>query len=368
MGLTNYPCGITSFGIPVVPDISWGIGLGEIFWVVQAKTSSNLWYEKIRQMVSDEKILTSLTDANTNCTSGQSDTVFVTPGLYTTTAQTNLTKNNINYIGTGGPNNLITAAATIASRDMHNVTIYCDTAAVPWTVKVTGYRNNFYGMDFVNTGAAATNLGALRVGGITTNTAYGNYFKRCTFHGCMDTAQNTINNCSLDIGSGASNYMFEECIIGQNTFGGDRAVAYQGHLHYGGTIDSGAAGGAGPQNGIFRDCLFLSRSAGTITVPMVRVGGGTGAPTGDEAMDRVHWFIRCTFENWMAAAAANQTTVFDDNSVSWHQVGIVDCSAHNYAEWRIVRPGQNPLGSLMYSVNMPVTNVANAGICVEPTS
>jgi len=223
-------------------------------------------------------------------------------------------------------------------------------------------------MDFVNSGAAATNLGAVRVGGITTNTAYGNYFRRCTFHGCMDTAQNTINNCSLDIGSGASNYMFEECIIGQNTFGGDRAVAYQGHLHYGGRTDSGADAGVGPQNGIFRDCLFLSRSAGTITVPMVRIGSGTGAPTSDEAMDRVHWFIRCTFQNYMAAAAANQTTVFDDNSLSWHQVGIVDCSAHNYAEWRIVRAGQNPLGSLMYSVNMPVTNVANAGICVEPTS
>jgi len=370
MPLTHFPHGI---GTPIVVPggggiISTGIGIGDIKWVVPARTSTDKWYERIRQIANDGDIYTTLQAAHDACTTGQGDTIFVAPGLYTTTAQTTFSKSNIQVVGLCGPNNQMTAAGTIASRDNHACTIYCDTAAVPWTMQVTGYRNQFYNMSFVNSGAAATNLGAVAVGRVTTSTAYGNYFNRCTFHGCMDTAQNTINNCSLDIGSGASSYMFEECIIGQNTWGGDRAVAYQGHLHYGGTGDSGAGAGVGAQNGMFRSCLFLSRSAGTITVPMVRIGSGTGAPTSDEAMDRIHWFIDCHFNNYMAAAAANQTTVFDDNSLSWHQVMIVNCSAHQYAEWRIVRAGQNPLGSLQYSVNMAVTNVANAGIGVEPTS
>ena len=370
MTITRFPHGVSSFGVPVIPGIECGVGLGEIFWLVQAKTSSNLWYEKIRQFANDENILTSLTDANTNCTSGQSDTVFVTPGLYTTTVETDWTKSHCNVISTGGPNNLMAAAATIASRDASSVTIYTATSAVPSTFHVSGHRNNFYGLSFVNGGAAATNLQAVRLcGGSDKIGSEGNYFSRCTFHGAMSTSQNTIANCSVNIGSGSSNYMFEDCIIGQNTFGGDRRIAYSGHLYYPGVYETGAYGGAGagPQNGIFRRCIFLSRSTSSYLTPVMVKIGASADPTGDESMDRVHWFIDCHFDSWGALGTAI-TSVFDDSCLSIHNVRLIDCSAHCYAEWRVARVSQNPETVFQFSSNMGIPVAADPGIGIEPTS
>jgi len=310
MSFTNFPGGLTSMGVPVVPGLDSGVGLGEVYWVVTAKDTSSLWHEKIRTRVSASNIFTSLQDAHDACTSGQSDTIFVTPGLYTVASEITFTKSWINVVGTCGPNNLMSVAATLTSRNQPGCTFYCDTASVVYTMHVTGHNNSFYNLSFVNSGANAANLAAVCIGKITTNTAHQNYFKRCTFHGCMDTAQNTIYSSSLEIGSGASNYMIEECIIGQNTMGGAKEVSYQGHLLYSGETNSGASHGFGPQNGVIKNTLFLSRTASQVLVPAVRIGGGDGLVVGDEAMDRTHWFIGCHFDSWAGAGETAQTAVF----------------------------------------------------------
>lgn len=368
MGMTAFPHGLTSMGVPVIPGIESGVGLGVVFWVVTAKDSTNLWYTNLADRVEDDKVFISLQAAHDACTSGQSDTIFVTPGLYTTTAETEFTKSWINVVGTCGPNNLMSVAATITSRNQPGCTFYCDTAAVPYTLHITGHNNNFYNLSFVNSGAASTNLASVCIGKITTNTAQGNYFKRCTFHGCMDTAQNTIYSSSLEIGSGASNYMLEDCIIGQNTMGGAREVSYQGHLLYGGETNSGASHGFGPQNGVIKNTLFISRTATEVLVPAIRVGGGDGLVVGDEAMDRTHWFIGCHFDSWAGAGTTAQTAVFDDACSSYHCIRLVDCSAHRYAAWRIVRLGQPTSADWRYSSNMGIPVAIDSGIGIIPTT
>ena len=370
MGLTHYPHGIST---PIVVPgggglISTGIGIGDIKWVVPSKASTDLWYARIAAIANDRDIFTTLQTAHDACTSGQGDTIFVAPGLYTTTDQTTFSKSNIQVVGLCGPNNLMSAAATIASRSQPGCTIYCDTAAVPYTMQVTGHNNQFYNMSFVNSGANAANLGAVCIGKITTNTAHQNYFSRCTFHGCMDTAQNTIYSSSLEIGSGASNYMIEECIIGQNTMGGAKEVSYQGHLLYSGETNSGASHGFGPQNGVIKNTLFLSRTASQVLVPAVRIGGGDGLVVGDEAMDRTHWFIGCHFDSWAGAGETAQTAVFDDACSSYHCVRLVDCSAHRYAAWRIVRLGQPTSADWRYSTNMGIPVAVDSGIGIIPTT
>ena len=368
MTMTAFPHGLTSMGVPVIPGIESGVGLGVVYWVVTAKDGTNLWYTNLADRVEDDKVFTSLTAAHAACTSGQSDTIFVTPGLYTTTAQMTFSKSWINVVGTCGPNNLMSVAATLTSRNQPGCTFYCDTASVVYTLHVTGHNNSFYNLSFVNSGANAANLAAVCIGMITTNTAQQNYFKRCTFHGCMDTAQNTILSSSLEIGSGASNYMLEECVIGQNTFGGARETAYQGHLRFSGTEASGAAAGVGSQNGVIKNTLFISRTATEVLVPAVRIGGGTGLVYSDEAMDRTHWFIGCHFDSWAGAGTTAQTAVFDDACGSYHCVRLVDCSAHRYAAWRIVRTGQPTSADWRYSSNMGIPVAIDSGIGIVPTT
>jgi len=370
MGLTHFPHGIAT---PIVTPggglISTGIGVGNVKWIVPARASSDLWYERIRRIANDGDILTTLQEAHDACTSGQGDTIFVAPGLYTTTAQTTFSKSNIQVVGLCGPNNDIAVAATIASRSNPACTIYCDTAAVVHTMLVTGYRNQFYNMSFVNSGAAATNLSAVKIGGLTTCASYGNYFNHSTFHGCMDTAQNTTENSCIQIGSGSSNYVFEDCIIGQNTWGGNRATTYQGLVYYSGTLDSGSSAGNATQNGIWKNCMFRSRTATAGIVPAIRIGdhsGAHGSPLGDEPWDRSHFWINCTFDNW---GAMTMPTVFYNNCASGAGVArLYDCAAYNYEQWRVVYGGQigNATGNMLTNMGIPVA--ADPGIAIEATS
>jgi hypothetical protein len=369
MPFTNYPNGITSMGVPVVPGLGAGVGLGDVYWVVTSKDSTSPWYEKIRSRSKDANIFSSLQAAHDACTSGQSDTIFVTPGLYTTTSQTNFTKSHIIVIGTGGPNNGIQVAATIASSDQHGSTIYCDTASVAHTMLITGHRNQFYNMSFVNSGANTANLSAVKIGGVTTKTAYGNYFNRCTFHGCMDTAQNTCESSCVQIGSGSSDYMFEDCIIGQNTWGGDRATLYQGLVYYSGNLDSGAAAGIACQNGIWKNCMFRSRTAAATIVPAIRIGDHSCAhnsAVGDESWDRSHFWINCTFDNW--GSLAIPTVFYNCNASGAGVARLYNCAAYNYAEWRVVYGAQvgEGVGNILTNMGIPVA--ADPGIAIEATS
>ena len=367
MAFSRFPHGISSMGVPVIPGLDWGIGLGNVYWLVNSTADSNPYYAQLKSKVDSSTIFTTLNAAHTACTTGQGDTIFVTPGVYTMTAEMDFTKSHINVIGTYGPNNQLTYSS---GRDMHACTFYTVTEAVANLVHVTGYRNNFYGLSFVNAGAAATNLCAVKIGGLaSSNTSYSNYFNRCTFHGCMSTSQNTTENCSIMISSGSSNYMFEDCIIGQNTYGGDRATTYQGHVYYCGTGDSGSTAGYATQNGVWRNCIFLSRTATAGIVPVIRIGDHSaahGSPTGDESWDRAHWWINCVFDNW---GAINMPTVFYNNCASGAGVAkLYNCAAYNYEEWRVVYGAQVGEGVANILANMPVSNATDAGIAVEPTA
>jgi len=269
MPLTHYPHGITSFGVPVTPGIQSGVGLGDIYWVVAAKTGSDLYYSNLLQRISSDKIFSSLQAAHDACTTDQGDTIFMAPGIHTVATEIDFTKSNINVIAMDGPNTLLTYSS---SMDRGGVTLHNATSGCVNTLHVTGARNKFWGLHVTNSGASSSNYSALKIGGGTTGASYGNYFNRCTFHGCMNAAQNTSYSSSVEIASGSSNYMFEDCVIGQNTYGGNRGTVYQGHLLYTGNVESGASAGFATQNGMFRGCSFLSRTSTAIIVPMVRIG------------------------------------------------------------------------------------------------
>lgn len=305
---------------------------------------------------------------------GFNDSLFIVPGssIITVTAEIDFTKSYCNVIGLGSPNVQGRYAASGVTPAMPGgATIYTATAAVGHTLHVTGERNRFENLHIVNFGNNAGNFAALKVGGCgaAKNTAFGNYFKNCNIQGIGGTSVNTKLSGSLIIGSGAAYFMFEDCLIGQNTYGGDRATAYQGHLYYEGVwaVDGSQAAGYGPQNGRFKKCKFFSRGT-TNTVVMVRIGlGSSDAPTAGEEIDREQWFEECTFSNWPGSTA--MLSVFDYNCAGGPgNVKLSDCKCYGYDQWRAVRPSQVGAGNAFILTNSPVSNAAHPGEAVEPTS
>jgi len=358
MGFTSFPNGITSMGVPVIPGIGQGIGLGKIYWVVAAKSSSNLYYEKLRGQVSDEYIDSTIAAAYAKCTAAQGDTVYITPGVYALTSAVTWAKENTHLIGTCAPPGDSDYYMNVG------VQIYTDTATVGHMFNVTGNNCQFHNLSFAHNGAIATINSAVRVSG------YGCHFYGCTMKGIMNTTQAYIGSCSVLIASGASGYLFDNCTIGSNTWF-TRDVAYQPQVYYGGTQESGLGAGYGPQNGVWKDCRFLDNTT-TITVPMIRVGGvlATAAPAGDEAMDRDHMFLSCHFSNWYGGSGEIDaiTQVFDLASLTMYNIRLIDCSSQGYSTWRTARSSQGASSGGRISSNMPLPVAADSGQCIDVTT
>lgn len=336
-----------------------GPDVGDVFYLAASGGVYEAYFAKTLGIPGDHLFATPVS-ALAATTTGRNDVILVSPEVFTTTAELDWTKHNTHMIGLGGPNNQGRYAPAGVAPDMHGgATIYCATTQVQSTLHLSGYRNQFHNISIINAGNHAENLQALRIcAGVASNAAYGNYFKRCTIQGIMTANQiATALCCSLNIGSGSSYYMFEDCIIGQNTYGGARTTSLQGHLLYPGVYETGGGGGAGygPQNGKFNRCDFLSRGA-SVDVPMVYVMAG-----GNEALDRDHIFRDCVFTNW-AGANTLLDRVFKDSCGSYHNIILHNPTMQGYTYWEIIAGG-DAAGRIWTSA--PITGTGG-GISREP--
>lgn len=325
-----------------------GPGVGDVFFVASASSAYETWFKKIG--VDSSHLFATVALAYAAMTTNRNDTVLMAPEGIAATAELDWTKNNCNLIGLGGPNVQGRKGPSGTFPTMYGGScLYSTTSGLVHLLHVTGARNRFYNMHFVNAVNEATALSAVKVGG-SLNLSYGNYFKNCNIQGIAGTTCNTTDNCSLKISAGASYYLFEDCIIGNHTYMGARATANQGHLHYPGVYETGSPGAAGygPQDGRFVRCDFKSRGT-TLTPVMVRV-----EPGGNEALDRIHQFVDCSFINWSGSDAAI-VRVFYDACGTWHGIVLRRCTAVGYDEWQTDDLGTHP-GYI--SADMPITGVA----------
>jgi len=332
-------------------------GMGDTFFVASSGSAYEAWFKKMG--IDGGHLFTTPALGYAAMTTLRNDILCVAPEVFTTTAALTWAKSNCHMVGLGGPNIQGRKSTTGTFPTMPGgACMFTDTVDVVSTLHVTGARNQFHNMQIVNWGIDVHNLQAVRVGG-TANLSFGNYFKKCNIQGIGNTTQSNAIASSLTIGAGASYYQFDECIIGHNTYGGARATVNQGHLFYAGSVEEGLGAGYGPQNGQFNDTLFLSRGS-TATVPMVTIGSEAGD---GEALDRVHDFTRCRFENWYGAVT-NLSYVFKMICNSYYIVNLHDCHAEGYDYWRVVAGGE-PGGRLWAS--MPITGLGG-GLTREPTS
>jgi len=327
MSITRFPHGLSSFGIPLygsgVGPI-FGPGCGNIKYVVTTKASTDLYYVMLEEHgVSLNDIYTTLASAYAATTASQNDVIAVCPGAYDETATLDWTKDNTHLIGLGGPN-------TRSDYSEKNVVIYTDTAAVDYTIHLTGDHCIFLNIGINNAGANAGNYSPLYVDG------YGNYFENVTLIGNLTSQQLADDDCaSLHIGTNAHNCKWINCDIGEDCWGA-RSAAYSGQISF---------IGSQPNGGLFRNCIVRSESQ-TATCAAVTVYKGAAGST---HIGRTWMWDNCLFANFDSRTGSgtncNEVFCLHDAAGAWPQL-MHNCSAYGYDRWTDESTNYNIKGTM----------------------
>lgn len=279
MSVTNFPNGVSSFGLPVLPG---GIPTSKdqkVFFVDPARGSDGA-------SGSFDSPLATITQALSLCTANQHDTVYYVSGSssVTLTAALDWNKNYTHLIGLAAPTALATRARIFQLSTL--------TGASPLiTVSASGcVFSNVYIFQGV---ADATSLINVSV------TGGRNYFYRVHFAGGGHATQAVDGGASLKLDGGAGGTceenLFEECTIGVDTIDaatGMMGILFDGEAHrntFKNCVVRIRAGNAGAgfveivdstgidRDTIFDNCLFLNNSATDLTSGFV-IPAGMGAP------------------------------------------------------------------------------------------
>ena len=317
----------------ILANTHLGPGIGDLFFVAKNDSSSNHFRDALSNMgVSGfYDTVTAAYNATTTC---RNDIVFVACGAYDEAASIDWTKDNTHLIGLGGPN-------TQSDYSEKNAVIYTDTAAVDWTIHLTGDHCIFLNIGINNAGANAGNYGPLYVNG------YGNYFENCTFIGNMTSQQLADDDCaSLHIGTSAHNCKWINCVIGEDCWG-RRSAAYSGQISF---------IGSQPNGGLFRNCIIRSES---ITATCAAVTCYKGA-AGSTHIGRTWIWDNCIFTNFdsQTGPGTNLNEVFclHDAAGAWPQL-MHNCSAYGYDRWTDESTNYNIKGT------MPIAD-DGGGLCI----
>lgn len=313
MGLTHFPHGISSFGIPIYGGGLIGPGAGKVFHLVTSKVSTNLYWNKLNEdRVDPNTIFSSLTDAYAAMTSDQNDALLVYPGNHLQTASLTWAKNATKIIGVGSPNQAY-QPRTLTSGGVRLATT---TANVAEILNITGHYVEMYGIGTENYADDADNLADVKITGKNF------YAESCSFRGGDATTQVATDGAGVplifatDVSGGANAAYFKNCVIGSsgNT---TRTKGPSCALFSGGTTSTGF--------GImFEDCRFSSRceTATSDNVCQIRLGNATSS------VDRELYFKRCLFYNFTANFGTGLTNGIDDQCTTTHSILLHGCLYH----------------------------------------
>jgi len=244
MSLTNFPNGVSSFGVPLM-----GGGIpstfGKVFFVDYRNgvdTNSG---------TSADHAFKTLSFAYSKCSSNRNDVILI-DGDSTVVEADGIawTKNRVHVIGLCGPGGrLVQQGAKIQS-----------TAGVgtAYVLKNTGVRNSFVNLKFIQADTEATSLHVLEEGG------EGNLYANCSFvFGVVDNLDLTT---ATEVLMGGDSCSFVDCMFGSDTLLTSAARKVM-------TIDQVTSGQECKSN-IFRDCTWLisSSSVDALCIGMAAAG------------------------------------------------------------------------------------------------
>jgi len=301
-----------------------GPGIGELVWVAPSVSSSSQFRSELETNLGiGTKIYSTLTAGYAQLVNHRNDVMLVMPGAYDETASIDWAKDNTHLLGLGGPN-------TRSDYSEKNVVVYTDTAAVDYTIHLTGDHCIFKNIGINNAGANAGNFSPLYVDG------YGNWFENVGLIGNMTSQQLADDDCaSLHIGTNAHNCKWINCDIGEDCWG-KRSAAYSGQISF---------IGSQPNGGLFRRCFVRSQSE-TATCAAVTV---YKAAAGSTHIGRGWLWDNVVFTNFDARTGTgtnvNEVFMLHDAAGAWPQL-LHQCSAFGYDRWTDESSNYNIVGTM----------------------
>jgi hypothetical protein len=263
MSLTNFPNGLSSFGVPVLPQIPFGTN-SKVFFVDPVNGSDG------NKGNSSSRPLKTLLKAHSLCTAGRNDVVYlIGNGATTGTARQDATlvwsKNATHLIGITAPG--VNPRARIASTNgvnftplmtvsadgcvLANLSLFhgYDSATTQICLAVTGQRNVFSNCRISGMGhATAGDQAGSR--SLTLSGDGENYFVGCYIG--LDTIARSTTNAEIELLSQAVRNKFEKCTI-------ESYADNAGHLFV--KVGSGGM----DRYCIFKDCEFINDGTSAMT-------------------------------------------------------------------------------------------------------
>ena len=330
MGITNFPHGISSFGVPI-------IGAGALFgrksktlFIAPASGSDN------NSGKSAEKPLDTLSKAQSLATANFNDVVyFMSEGNAAAAASDYQSsalawaKDGVHLIGVNSGNH-ISQRSRIAQ--LSTATNVDDLFTVSANNCLVANISVYHGVD------DATSKGAVHVSGQR------NHFFNCHFGGIGHDTMDTADNYSLKL-SGSEN-LFEQCVIGLDTIARGTAANYE-------MLFSGGA-----TRNIFRKCIIVTYAENATHLFLKIAANG---------IDRWNLFEDCIFIN-MPTGTASGTTMTEafDITGGGSPDGLIllrNCTLVGATDWE----ANVESGKVLIDGAAPTNNTSGIAVAIEAT-
>lgn len=242
MPISNYPNGISSFGIPVMGGGGIPATFGEV-WFVDYRNGSDDNDGKSR-----ESSFKTLSQAYAKAVSNRNDVILIDgDSTVVEAAAIDWTKNRIHVIGLDGAPRMIQQGAKIQSTNG---------AGDAYLLKVTGTRNSFQNLKFIQADQDSAALTCVQMGG------EGNAYINCHF--TLGTAANIdgAETTTYEVVCGEDSGTFINCEFGTPTLLGTGARAVMAIDAVNGTQEM--------KDCRFKDCRWVIAST-SASADMIRV-------------------------------------------------------------------------------------------------
>ncbi len=327
--LTNFANGIASRGVPVngsIPMVLGATGVGKV-WFVDATNGSDG-----NSGLTPKQAFATVAAAYSAASSG--DTIALsTSATHSLTAGINHTKSRINWVGLDFAGRFVQQGAKIQLGGA------IDSAYV---IKVTGVRNSFTNIKFIQASTHANALTVLQEGG------EGSLYQNCSF--VFGVPNNLGQTTAHEVVAGSDSASYVGCTFGCDTL---LTSAARSVFH----IDQVTAGQEFKSN-ILKECYFIISSSSS-TATFVRLDAIT-----DILFTNI--FDRCVFvasvdtAGGAAIAEASQTGTGTNKGVLCYNY----CSVFNVTDFSTATSGRNAATQVVAAV----PTAGTAGIGVAPTA
>lgn len=345
MGLTNFPNGVSSFGVPVLPGVAGLPFTGNAYFVDPATGSDG------NNGLSPNRAFATLYKAHAACTDGNNDVVYLigngqssgSARLSTALAQTvdstattgtlTWSKNATHLVGITAPTGVAQRARIAPPTGTYTQATFGSGNFVVVTAAGCMFANFSLFHGFSTGGNSQI---------CWTDSGGRNYYQNVQFGGAGDaaSAQSTSSRSLLVTGTTGEN-TFVDCVIGLDTT--TKTVANASLEFAGGT----------PRN-TFVGCNFPFQTSAATVLGII----GTGAA----CMDRWQKFDRCTFINNISSTSTAMTVLTTLSSASPGGLILMkDCTLVGIGEFG----GTNGLANTY--IDGGTVTAATSGIAVNPT-